>query len=427
MKTELLKKEGTKVSFKMTIENEKFEEAVKKAYNKTKSKYNIPGFRKGKAPQKIIEANYGKGVFYNDAIDILFPEVYPSAVEELKLEVVDRPSIGIEEISKENGVVISVEVDVMPEFEVKNYKGVEVSKEETLVSEEEIELELKERADKNSRILSVEGKEIESGDTAVIDYEGFDNGVAFKGGKGENYSLVIGSNTFIPGFEDQLIGKKSGDEVEVNVTFPTEYHAKELAGKPVVFKVKVNDVKVKEVPELDDEFAKDTSEFDTLAELKEDIKVKIQQRKDEDSKSKMKNDIIEKICENTEIEIPNGMIENQVNNLIMQLNYQLQYQGMNLDTLLKMTGRDISDLKEERKEDAKKQVKAELVLNKIATLENIEVSEEEVDKEIEKMASMYNIEADKLKSTMGSEINNLKEDIKLRKVVDFLFENATIA
>lgn len=427
MKTELLKKEGTKVSFKMTIENDKFEEAVKKAYNKTKSKYNIPGFRKGKAPQKIIEANYGKGVFYNDAIDMLFPEVYPSAIDELKLEVVDRPSIGIEEISKENGVVISVEVDVMPEFEVKDYKGVEVKKEETLISEEEVELELKERADRNARLLSVEGKEIESGDTAVIDYEGFDNGVAFNGGKGENYSLVIGSNTFIPGFEDQLIGKKSGDEVDVNVTFPTEYHAKELAGKPVVFKVKVNDVKVKEVPTLDDEFAKDTSEFDTLAELKEDIKTNLQKRADENSKNKMKNDIIEKVCENTEIEIPNGMIENQVDNLIMQLNYQLQYQGMNLDTLLKMTGRNIADLREERREDAKKQVKAELVLNKIATLENIEVSEEEVDKEIEKMASIYNMEAEKLKSTMGAEINNLKEDMKLRKVVDFLLENAVIA
>lgn len=427
MKTELLKKEGAKVSFKMTIENDKFEEAVKKAYNKTKSKYNIPGFRKGKAPQKIIEANYGKGVFYNDAIDILFPEVYPKAIDELKLEVVDRPSIGIEEISKENGVVISVEVDVMPEFEVKDYKGVEVKKEETLISEEEVELELKERANRNARLLSVEGKEIESGDTAVIDYEGFDNGVAFNGGKGENYSLVIGSNTFIPGFEDQLIGKKSGDEVDVNVTFPTEYHAKELAGKPVVFKVKVNDVKVKEVPTLDDEFAKDTSEFDTLAELKEDIKTNLQKRADENSKNKMKNDIIEKVCENTEIEIPNGMIENQVDNLIMQLNYQLQYQGMNLDTLLKMTVRNIEDLREERREDAKKQVKAELVLNKIATLENIEVSEEEVDKEIEKMASIYNMEADKLKSTMGPEINNLKEDMKLRKVVDFLLENAVIA
>ena len=427
MKTELLKKEGAKVSFKMTIENDKFEEAVKKAYNKTKSKYNIPGFRKGKAPQKIIEANYGKGVFYNDAIDILFPEVYPKAIDELKLEVVDRPSIGIEEISKENGVVISVEVDVMPEFEVKDYKGVEVKKEETLISEEEVELELKERANRNARLLSVEGKEIESGDTAVIDYEGFDNGVAFNGGKGENYSLLIGSNTFIPGFEDQLISKKSGDEVDVNVTFPTEYHAKELAGKPVVFKVKVNDVKVKEVPTLDDEFAKDTSEFDTLAELKEDIKTNLQKRADENSKNKMKNDIIEKVCENTEIEIPNGMIENQVDNLIMQLNYQLQYQGMNLDTLLKMTGRNIEDLREERREDAKKQVKAELVLNKIATLENIEVSEEEVDKEIEKMASIYNMEADKLKSTMGPEINNLKEDMKLRKVVDFLLENAVIA
>lgn len=427
MKTELLKKEDTKVSFKITIENEKFEDAVKKAYNKTKSKFNIPGFRKGKAPQKIIEANYGKGVFYDDALDILFPEVYPTAVEELKLEVVDRPSVGVEEISKENGVVLTFEVEVMPEFEVKNYKGIEVKKEETLVSEDEVLVELKSKADRNARLVTVEDKAVESGDTAVIDYEGFDGEVAFAGGKGENYSLVIGSNTFIPGFEDQLIGKKAGEEVDVNVTFPEKYHAPELAGKPVVFKVKVNEVKVKETPELNDDFAKDISEFDTLDELKADIKAKLQEKADLDAKAKLENEIIEKVCENTELEVPNAMVESQIDTLIMQLNYQLQYQGMNLDALLKMTGRDISELREERREDAKKLVKAEIVLNKIASLENITATDEEVDSELEKMASMYKMEVEKLKSAMGAELNSLKEDIKLRKVVKLLVENAKIA
>lgn len=426
MKTELIKKENTKVSFKMTIENDKFQDAVTKAYNKTKGKYNIAGFRKGKAPKKIIEAQYGVGVFYNDAIDILFPEVYPSAIDELKLDVVDRPSIGIEEISKETGIVISVEVEVMPEFEVKNYKGIELKKEEVLVSEEEVELELKERATRNARVISSE-KEIETGDTAVIDYEGFDGGVAFAGGKGENYSLEIGSNTFIPGFEDQLIGKKAGEEVEVNVTFPTEYHAEELAGHDVVFKVKVNDVKIKEMPEIDDEFAKDISEFDTLAELKEDIRKTLQENADKNAERKLQNEAVRMISEATELEVPSAMVEDQIDNLINQLNYQLQYQGMNLQRLLEMTGRNVNELRDERREDATKQVKAQLVLNKIAELENIEATNEDVDAELEKMAKMYNMEASKLKETLGSNVENLKEEIKVRNVVDFLVKNATIA
>ncbi len=426
MKVELLKKEGTKVSFKMTIENDKFQDAVKKAYNKTKGQYNIPGFRKGKAPKHVIEAKYGKGVFFNDAIDTLFPEVYPNAIDELKLDVVDRPSIDIEEISAENGVVIAVEVDVMPEFEVANYKGIELKKEEVLVSSDEVEVELKERAARNARLISSEN-EIVAGNTAVIDYEGFDGGVAFNGGKGENYSLEIGSNTFIPGFEDQLVGKKAGEEVEVNVTFPTEYHAAELAGHDVVFKVKINEVKVKEVSELNDDFAKDTSEFDTLDELKEDIRKELQTRADESNSQKLKNDAIKLVAENTEVEIPNGMVERQIDNLLNQLNYQLQYQGVNIEQLLQMTGKTMKDLRDEKREDAKNQVRAELVLNKIASLENIEVSEEEVTKEIEKMAEMYKIEASKLRESLGHDLENMKEDMKMKKVVDFLVENANIA
>ena len=263
MKAELVKKEGNKVTLKITVDNNKFEEAVNKAYNKTKGKYNIPGFRKGKAPKVVIETQYGKGVFYNDAIDMLFPEVYPEAIKELNIDPIDRPDLDIEEISKDNGLVMVVNVEVKPEFELGAYKGIEISKVENTVSDDEVEAKLNEMVNKNARLTSVEDKALENGDTAVIDFEGFENGVAFEGGKGENYNLVIGSNTFIPGFEEQLVGKKAGEEVEVNVTFPETYHAENLAGKPVVFNVKVNDVKVKEVPALDDEFAKDTTEFET--------------------------------------------------------------------------------------------------------------------------------------------------------------------
>ena len=378
MKAELLKKEGINVSFKITVENDKFKEAVNKAYNKTKGKYNIPGFRKGKAPKVVIETQYGKGIFYNDAIDMLFKEVYPQAIKELNLDVIDRPSLDIEQISEENGLVMLVDVQVKPEFEVGTYKGVEVKKEEVKVSEDEVELELKEMATRGARLVSAD-KALESGDTAVIDYEGFDNGVAFEGGKGENYSLVIGSNTFIPGFEDQLIGKKAGEEVEVNVTFPEKYHAPNLAGKPVVFNVKVNDVKVKEIAEINDEFAKDVSEFETLKELKDSIRTKLEEQAKKSVEDKMKNDIISKICDNTEVEIPSAMVEHQLDNLIMQFNYQLQYQGLNLKQLLDMSGKTIDDLKDERREDAKNGVKMTLVLVKIAVVEHVQISDEEFD------------------------------------------------
>lgn len=426
MKAELLKKEGINVSFKITVENDKFKEAVNKAYNKTKGKYNIPGFRKGKAPKVVIETQYGKGIFYNDAIDMLFKEVYPQAIKELNLDVIDRPSLDIEQISEENGLVMLVDVQVKPEFEVGTYKGVEVKKEEVKVSEDEVELELKEMATRGARLVSAD-KALESGDTAVIDYEGFDNGVAFEGGKGENYSLLIGSNTFIPGFEDQLIGKKAGEEVEVNVTFPEKYHATNLAGKPVVFNVKVNDVKVKEIAEINDEFAKDVSEFETLKELKDSIRTKLEEQAKKSVEDKMKNDIISKICDNTEVEIPSAMVEHQLDNLIMQFNYQLQYQGLNLKQLLDMSGKTIDDLKDERREDAKKGVKMTLVLEKIAEVENVQISDEEFDAEISKMASIYNIESDKLKNTLREEeIEGIKEELKIRKVVDLLVKNAKL-
>ena len=281
---------------------------------------------------------------------------------------------------------------------------------------------------KNARLISVEGKALENGDTAVIDFEGFENGVAFEGGKGENYNLVIGSNTFIPGFEDQLVGKKAGEEVEVNVTFPETYHAENLAGKPVVFNVKVNDVKVKEVPALDDEFAKDTTEFETLAELRADVKAKLEEQAKNAADAEMRNALVEKVSANTEVEVPEAMIQHQIDNMLMELNYQLQYQGLNLQQLLEMTGRGVEELREERRADAERLVKSSLILEAIAEKENVEVNEADVDAELEKMAAMYNMEVEKIKSSLReTDIEDIKGQIKIRKIIDLLVENATIA
>ncbi len=428
MKAELIKKEGNKVTLKITVDNNKFEEAVTKAYNKTKGKYNIPGFRKGKAPKIIIETQYGKGVFYNDAIEMLFPEVYPTALDELNIEPIDRPDLDVEEISKDNGLVMVVNVEVKPEFELGNYKGIEIAKADYNVSEEDVESTLKDMVNKNARLVSVKDRAIENGDTAVIDFEGFESGVAFEGGKGENYSLVIGSNTFIPGFEDQLVGKKAGEEVEVNVTFPAEYHAENLAGKAVVFNVKVNDVKVKELAELNDEFAKDTSEFETLEELKADVRANLEKEAETRAKNEMRNSLVEKVSANTEVEVPAVMVEQQIDNMLMELNYQLQYQGLNLQQLLSMTGRDVAELREERRADAEKLVKSSLVLEAIAKAENIEVSEEEFNVELATMAAMYNMDVEKIKSSLReNDIEDIKGQVKIRKTIDLLVDNAKIA
>ena len=428
MKAELVKREGNKVTLKITVDNNKFEAAVNKAYNKTKGKYNIPGFRKGKAPKVVIETQYGKGVFYNDAIDMLFPEVYPQAIKELNIDPIDRPDLDVEQISKENGLVMVVNVEVKPEFELGAYKGIEISKVENTVSDDEVEARLNEMANRNARVASVEGKALENGDTAVIDFEGFENGVAFEGGKGENYNLVIGSNTFIPGFEEQLVGKKAGEEVEVNVTFPETYHAENLAGKPVVFNVKVNDVKVKEVPALDDEFAKDTTEFETLAELRADVKAKLEEQAKNAADAEMRNALVEKVSANTEVEVPEAMVQHQIDNMLMELNYQLQYQGLNLQQLLQMTGRSIEELRNERREDAARLVKSSLVLEAIAKAEGIEVSEEELTEELEKMASMYRMEVEQLKSSLReTDLEDIKGQLKIRKTIDLLLENAKLA
>lgn len=427
MKAELLKKEGNKVTFKLTVDNDKFEGAVTKAYNKNKGKFNIPGFRKGKAPKQIIESQYGKGVFYNDAIDMLFPEIYPSALDELNIDPIDRPDLDIEEISKDNGLVMVVNVEVKPEFELGSYKGIEIAKPDYTVNEDEVTLRLDEMRNKASRLVDVEGRAIENGDNTVIDFEGFVDGVAFEGGKGEDYSLVIGSNTFIPGFEEQLIGKNKGEEVEVNVEFPAEYHAENLAGKPATFKVVIKNVQSKELPELNDEFAADTTEFNTLEELKSDLKAKIEEEAKNRADAEMRNSLVEKISEGTEVEVPNAMVETQIDNMLMELNYQLQYQGLQLEQLLQMTGRSIEDLRNEKREEATKLVKSSLVLEAIAKAENVEVSEADVEAEVEKMAKMYNMEVEKIKSVMRpTDLEDIKGQLKIRKTIDSLVDSAKL-
>lgn len=319
-------------------------------------------------------------------------------------------------------------VEVKPEFELGNYKGIEIAKVENTLSDENVDAKLQEMVEKNARLVSVEDKALEDGDTAIIDFEGFENGVAFDGGKGENYNLVIGSNTFIPGFEEQLVGKKAGEEVEVNVTFPEEYHSQDLAGKPVVFNVKINDVKVKELSALDDEFAKDTSEFDSLDELKADVRAKLEEEAKNRADAETRNSVVEKVAENTEIEIPEVMIQHQIDNMLNELNYQLQYQGFGLQQLLEMTGRTMEELREERKEDAKKLVKSSLVLEAITKAEGIEATEEEFKAELEKMASAYNMEVEKIEASLrDADKEDIKGQIKIRKTIDLLVDNATIA
>ena len=431
MKVELIKQEGNKVSFKLTVDNDKFESAVVKAYNKNKGKYNIPGFRKGKAPRKVIETHYGKGVFYSDAIDIVFPEVYPAAIDELKIDPIEVPSIDVEEISKDNGLVLLVDVEVKPEFQLGDYKGVEVEKVEDTLNEDVVNAKLEEMREKNSRLVSVE-REIANGDTANIDFEGFDGEVAFEGGKGEKYDLVIGSGSFIPGFEEQLVGKKAGEEVEVNVTFPEEYHAENLAGKPVVFKVKVNEVKVKELPELNDEFAADTTEFNTLAELRADVTAKAEEESKEAAKNELRNRVIEKVVANTEVEVPEAMVKHEIDNQLMELNYQLQYQGFGMEQFLQMTGKTMDEFKAEftasRREEALRNVKTSLVIEAIAKAENVEVSEEEVNSEVQKMADAYKMTVEQVKEALRpNDLKDMEGQLKIRKTIDLLVENAKIA
>lgn len=406
----------------ITVDAETFTEACKKAYLKQRKSIQIPGFRKGKATQGMIEKVYGEGAFYEEALEIVYPEAVGAAFEEAGLSVVDQPSdVDFPVMSKTEGVVITMKVTTYPEVKLGEYKGIKGKMLDTDATDEDVETELKNMQDRNSRLVTVEDRESAMGDTCDINFEGFVDDVAFDGGKGENYPLELGSNSFIPGFEEQVAGHKAGEEFDVNVTFPEQYEPS-LAGKNAVFKCKINEIKAKELPELDDEFAKDVSEFDTLDELKADLKKQIADRKAENAKVDFENQILEQVCENMEVEIPECMFTQKCDEMVQDYAYRLQMQGLDLNTYLQYLGQTMDQFKEQFMEGAKQQVKSKLALDAIVKAENIEASEEEIEAEINKLAEQYNMEADKIKAAVPAE--QLSADITTRKAVDFIVDNA---
>lgn len=411
---------------KLTIEvaAEKVEDAIQAAYMKEKGKISVPGFRKGKVPRKMIEKMYGAVVFYEDAANTLIQENYAQAVEESGVDVVSRPTIEVVQIEAGKPFIFTAEVAVRPEVKLGKYKGVQVTKIDTTVSDEEVAAELEKERQKNSRTVTVTDRPIAEGDTAVIDFEGFVDGVAFEGGKGENHPLEIGSHSFIDTFEDQLVGKNTGDEVEVNVTFPKEYHAEDLAGKPAVFKVKINEIKTKELPELNDEFASDVSEFETLEEYKESVKKNLEETKENNAKRTKEDEAIKKIIEKSEMEIPDAMIESQVQNMIQEFAQRLAQQGLSFDQYMQFSGMTMDKMKEQVRPEALTRIQSSLVLEQIAKEENFDITEDDVNAEIEKMAKAYGMEADKLKEYVGDdEKESMKRDIAIEKAVQFIMDN----
>ena len=415
---------------KLTIEVEasKFDAAMKKAYNKKKGSFNLPGFRKGKVPMYIIEKEYGAGVFYEDAANELMPEAYAAALEESGLEVVSRPEVDVTQIGKGQNFIFTAEVATKPEVTLGDYKGLEVPKSETEVTDEEVEAEIKKEQEKNSRTITVEDRAAQNGDTATIDFEGFVDGEAFEGGKGTDYPLTLGSNTFIPGFEEQLVGANTGDHVEVKVTFPEEYQAKELAGKEAVFQCDVKKIEAKELPELDDDFAKDVSEFDTLAEYKEDVKKNLTEKKAEDARRAKEDAAVDKVIENAQMDIPEAMIETQTRQMLDDFARRMQSQGLSMEQYFQFTGQSVDKMMEDMKPQALKRIQTRLVLEKIAEVENIQPTEEEVNEEISKMAEMYKMEADKLKDLIGeNEMEQMKKDMAVQKAVTLVADAAVEA
>lgn len=426
MKAEFIKREGNLVSLKMMIDASEFEKGVQKAYLKERGKFSIPGFRKGKTPRKVIETQYGAGVFYEEAINILLPENYGKALDELKLDVVDRPEIDIEDVDKEKGLVVTADVTVKPEVKLGDYKAIEVEKVEHTVSDEDVDAELEKSREMNSRLVTIEDRAVEDGDTVTIDYKGFVGEDQFEGGTAENHNLVIGSKQFIPGFEEQLIGAALDSETEVNVTFPEEYQSEELAGKDAIFKVSVKGIKAKEMPALDDEFAKDTSEFDTLEELKADTRKRLEEEAAKRTENEQKDKVVEAAVEIMEADIPEIMIEAETDNMLKDFDFQLRYQGLDLEKYVQFSGTSIDELKEQMKDDAGKRVRTQLTIEAVSKEENIEVTDEDIEKEYEKIAEAQNSTIDKVKKMYGQNVDYLKESILSRKTVDYLVEQAKL-
>lgn len=407
----------------ITIDGEKFEAAVQKAYLKQRKDIMIKGFRKGKAPRAFIEKMYGEGVFYEDALELVYPEAVSEAIIESKLDVVGAPyDLEVPEIGKD-GVVLKLKVAVKPEVKLGEYKGLKATKPSCKVAADEVKAELSKMQEQNSRMVSVEKRAVKKNDTAVIDFEGFVDGVAFDGGKAEKYELVIGSGSFIPGFEDQIIGHKIGEEFDVNVTFPAEYQ-EDLASKDAIFKIKLHEIKVKELPALDDEFAKDVSEFDTLDELKKSVKAQLEENKKADADNKVTNDLLEEVVKGMEVDIPAVMIEAEIDNIVDNFNYRLQSQGLDLNTYLSYTGMEMAAFRDGYKENAEAQVKLSLAIEAIVKAENIEATDDEVNAEYENLAKTYNMDVEAVKKAIPAE--SLAGDIKSKKAIDLVKSSAKV-
>ena len=412
---------------KLTIEvsAEELEAALQKAYQKNRKQISVPGFRKGKVPRQMIEKMYGPGVFYEDAANELIPDAYAKAADESELELVSRPEISVVQIEKGKPFIFTAEVAVKPEVTLGDYKGIEVEKADTTATDEEVNAEIDKERESNSRTITVEDRAVQDGDMTVIDFEGFVDGVPFEGGKGTDYPLTIGSGAFIPGFEEKLIGAELGKEVDVEVTFPEEYHAKELAGKPAVFKCTVKEIKVKELPELDDDFAQDVSDFDTLEEYKADVRKKVEEKKAADAKAKKEDAVIEKIIEGATMEIPDAMVETQAERMVDEFAQRLQMQGLSMEQYMQFTGGNVQAMVEQSKPQALKRIQSRLVLDAVVAAENLTATDEEVDAELAKMAEQYNMEVEKLKEMFAEEdLKSIRDDLAVQKAVELVTDAA---
>ena len=423
LQVEKLEKNMAKLTIEVSAED--LDKAMEKAYQKQKSRISLPGFRKGKAPRKMIESMYGKGVFMEDAVNSLVPQEYTKALGECDLEIVSQPEINVTQMEPGKALIFTADVAVKPEVTLGDYKGVEVPKSEIAVTDEEVDAEVKKEQDKNARTVAVEDRAAANGDITTIDFEGFVDGVAFDGGKGTDYALTLGSGTFIPGFEDQLVGANTGDHVEVKVTFPEEYQAKELAGKEAVFQCDVKKIETKEVPELDDEFAKDVSEFDTLAEYKEDVKKKLTEKKEKEARTAKENAAVDKAIENAQMDIPELMTKTECRQMMDDFSRRMQQQGLSMEQYFQFTGQSMDKMMEDMKPQALKRIQTRLVLEKIAETENTQPSEEEITEEIQKMADAYKMEADKIREAIGeSGLEQMKKDMAVQKAVTVIADAA---
>ena len=423
LQVEKLEKNMAKLTIEVSAED--LDKAMEKAYQKQKSRISLPGFRKGKAPRKMIESMYGKGVFMEDAVNSLVPQEYTKALGECDLEIVSQPEINVTQMEPGKALIFTADVAVKPEVTLGDYRGVEVPKSEIAVTDEEVDAEVKKEQDKNARTVAVEDRAAANGDITTLDVEGFVDGVAFEGGKGTDYALTLGSGTFIPGFEDQLVGANTGDHVEVKVTFPEEYQAKELAGKEAVFQCDVKKIETKEVPELDDEFAKDVSEFDTLAEYKEDVKKKLTEKKEKEARTAKENAAVDKAIENAQMDIPELMTKTECRQMMDDFSRRMQQQGLSMEQYFQFTGQSMDKMMEDMKPQALKRIQTRLVLEKVAEAENIQPSEEEITEEIQKMADAYKMEADKIREAIGeSGLEQMKKDMAVQKAVTVIADAA---